>query len=221
MRTPDRFFALRTRRDHARVNRELARLFRDHGARRAMIRLHEGPVESLYLEPLDIWLAAHKLPNRYRNASVRVTRSVAMPCGRASSSTWRSRQEVRGRELFVRDASDQIWLAHTGMLGGRQTGISRSGFLQVLGGARQVTIDDVPEELVVLGTYTEPTLLLEQIARITYAASQYRDALAAGLRYLRAPTFSVPSIESSSVLPVSAPTIILARTIALLCLVSQ
>jgi hypothetical protein len=109
---PAEFFLLKNRRQHASVNRELVRLFRDHGARRAKVRLHEGSFDSYYLAPLD----------------------------------------------------------------------SREGFLRVLGGARRVTIEGIAEELVVLGTFARPRPLLEALARITHTASQYRDALAAGLR---------------------------------------
>ena len=82
----------------------------------------------------------------------------------------------------MRDSDGRIWLAHSGTLGGRQTGISREGFLRLVGGAKRVTIDDVTEEVVVLGTFQRPQPLLEAIARVTPAASEYRDALAAGLR---------------------------------------
>jgi hypothetical protein len=180
MRTP-RFVALRSRAEHAAAHRELARLFRDHGARRAKVRLHEGPVMSHYLAPLDIWLAAHRLPNRYRNAF-----GPGDPVG--TRNLWPSIQlnlplapgSARPRARFLRDDASRLWVAHSGTLGGRQQGISREGFLRVLGGARQVMIDDVPEELVVLGTFARPQPLLEELARITHAASQFRAALAAG-----------------------------------------
>ncbi len=180
-RAPERFFALRSRTEHAVANRGLAKMFRDHGARVAKIRLHHGPVVSLYLPPVDLWLAAHKLPNRYRNAF-----GPGDPMGRRN--LWPSIQmnlalapgSARPRARFLRDGSGRIWLAHTGTLGGRQEGISREGFLRVLGGARHVTIDDTVEELVVLGTFDQPRPLLEQLAHITHATSRFREALAAG-----------------------------------------
>ncbi len=157
-------------------------MFRAHDARRATIRLHEGPVVSHYLAALDIWLAAHKLPNRYRNAL-----GPGDPVGRRN--LWPSVQlnlalapgSARPRARFLRDDAERIWVAHSGTLGGRQPGISRTGFLHALGGARRVTVDDVAEELVLLGTFAEPMPLLEEIARLTHTASQFRDALAAGL----------------------------------------
>jgi hypothetical protein len=181
-RTETTFHALRSRREHAQANRMLARMFREHGARSAMVRLHEGTIESLYLAALDIWLAAHELPNRYRNAL-----GPGDPVGRRN--LWPSIQlnlalapgSSRPRARFVRDRAGQIWVAHTGTLGGRQSGISRTGFLAVLGGAQRVTIDDTTEQLVMLGTFAEPGGLLSQLARITHSASHYRDALAAGL----------------------------------------
>lgn len=183
MPPPSAFFALRSKRDHARANRALAQLFRDHGARRATIRLHEGPVESLYLAPLDVWLAAHALPNRYRNAL-----GPGDPVGRRN--LWPSVQlnlalapgSARPRARFMRDGRGELWLAHSGTLGGRQTGISRTGFLRLLGGAQDVTIDEAPESLVLLGTPARPAPLLEAIARLTHAAHEFRAALAAGLR---------------------------------------
>jgi hypothetical protein len=181
-RTPTQFSALRSRREHAQANRLVARMFRDHGAHSAMVRLHEGMIESLYLPALDIWLAAHALPNRYRNAF-----GPGDPVGRRN--LWPSIQlnlalapgSSRPRARFVRDHTDRIWVAHSGTLGGRQSGVSRTGFLELLGGAQRVIIDGKTEELVMLGTFGEPAPLLSQLARITHAASHYRDALAAGL----------------------------------------
>jgi hypothetical protein len=179
----ERFFALETRRDRAAANRALVTMFRTHGARRAKIRLHEGRFDSFYLEPLDVWLVSHRLPNRFRNAF-----GPGDPVGRPN--LWPSIQmnlaftpgSAKPRARFVRDERGGIWLAHSGTLGGRQTGISREGFLRVLGGARPVIVDGKREELVVLGTFGRSTELLEALARITHAASQYRGALAAGLR---------------------------------------
>lgn len=178
-----RFFALRSRMEHARANRDLSRVFRAHG-RRVSIRLHEvGAITAHYVEPVDVWLAAHELPNRYRNAF-----GPGNPAG--VRNLWPSIQlnlalepgSSKPRARFMRDANGAVWVAHSGTLGGRQTGISREGFLRLVGGAQRVTIDDVDEELIVLGTIARPKPLLEQIARVTHAASQFRDALAAGLR---------------------------------------
>ena len=177
-----RFFALRSRAEHARANRELARVFRTHG-QRVRIRLHEvGAIDAHYVEPVDVWLAAHELPNRYRNAF-----GPGNPAG--VRNLWPSIQlnlalepgSSKPRARFMRDAAGCGWVAHSGTLGGRQTGISRDGFLRLVGGARRVMIDDKAEELVVLGTIAQPQALLEEIARITHAASQFREALAAGL----------------------------------------
>lgn len=183
MQVPARLLALETRDEHARANRALVEMFRDRGARRAKTRLHEGLFDSHYLEPLDLWLVAHRLPNRFRNAL-----GPGDPLGRRN--LWPSIQlnlalapgSAKPRARFVRDAHGRVWLAHTGTLGGRQAGISREGFLRALGGARRVMIDDVVDEVVVLGTFARPDALLEEIARITHAASAYRSALAAGLR---------------------------------------
>ncbi len=147
------------------------------------MRLHEGQLQSHYLEPLDIWLVAHRLPNRYRNAF-----GPGDPVGRRN--LWPSIQlnlalspgSANPRARFVRDDAGHVWLAHSGTLGGRQPGISRHGFLELLGGARRVTIDDEPAELVVLGTFERPQSLLDELARITHTASAYRNALSAGLR---------------------------------------
>lgn len=183
MQVPAQLFALRTRSEHARANRELARMFREHGARRTKVRLHEGAFASHYLEPLDIWLVTHRLPNRYRNAL-----GPGDPAGRRN--LWPSIQlnlalapgSAKPRARFLRDDRGRLWLAHSGTLGGRQPGISREGFVAALGGARRVTIDDTVEELIVLGTFARPAPLLDELARITHTASAYRDALAAGLR---------------------------------------
>lgn len=139
-------------------------------------------VETLYLPDLDIWLAAHALSNRYRNAF-----GPGDPVGRRN--LWRSIQlnlalapgSSRPHARFLRDARDRIWIGHTGTLGGRQAGISRAGFLELIGGAQEVVVEGATEQLVVLGTLAQPVALLAQIARITHAASQFRSALAAGL----------------------------------------
>jgi len=180
---PAQFVALDSRTERARANRALVQLFRDHGGRRAKVRLHEGQFHSYYLEPLDIWLVAHRLPNRFRNAL-----GPGDPVARRN--LWPSIQlnlalapgSAKPRARFVRDERGRVWLAHSGTLGGRQAGISREGFLRALGGSRSVVIDGTAEELVVLGTFAEPARLLEELARITHTASQYRGALAAGLR---------------------------------------
>lgn len=147
------------------------------------IRLHEvGAIAARYCEPVDIWFASHELPNRYRNAF-----GPGEPVGRRN--LWPSIQlnlalepgSSKPRARFMRDSDGRIWVAHSGTLGGRQTGISREGFLRLVGGAKRVTIDDVGEDLVVLGTIARPRPLLEEIARVTHAASQFREALAAGL----------------------------------------
>ena len=181
-RAPTQLFTLRSRAEHARASRALVALFRREGARRATIRLHHGEVEAWFLRDLDVWLAAHELPNRYRHAL-----GPGDPVGRRN--LWPSVQlnlalapgSARPHARFLRDARDRVWLAHSGQLGGRQPGISRAGFLAVLGGARTVTIDGAAEPLHVLGTFADRAPLLGQIARLAHLASEYRDALAAGL----------------------------------------
>ncbi|MGE0868349.1 MAG: hypothetical protein AB7P03_07300 [Kofleriaceae bacterium] len=179
---PSQMYSLRQA-ERLSAHRALARMFARSGARRATVRLHEGRFESFYLAPQDIWLVAHRLPNRFRNAF-----GPGDPVGRRN--LWPSIQfnlaitpgSARPRARFLRDDGDRVWLAHSGTLGGRQTGLSRRGFLHVLGGAREVTVDGSAEQLVLLGTFARPTLLLEQLAAITHAAAEYRAALAAGLR---------------------------------------
>jgi hypothetical protein len=180
---PGRLVSLRSRAEHTAANRQLVAAFRDLGARRATVRLHEGLLPSYYLEPLDLWLVAHRLHNRYRNAF-----GPGDPVGRRN--LWPSIQlnlalapgAARPRARFARDDRGRLWVAHSGTLGGRQVGISRDGFVRLVGGARRVLVDDVGEDLIVLGTVEQPRLLVEEIARLTHAASAYRDALAAGLR---------------------------------------
>ena len=182
MRVPDRLFALRSRKEHTAASRELVRIFREQGARRSKIRLHEGHFDSHYLEPLDVWLVAHRLPNRYRNAF-----GPGDPVGRRN--LWPSIQfnlavapgAANPRARFLRDGRGRMWLAHSGTLGGRQAGISCEGFLRVIGGAQRVFVDDESAELVMLGAFDRPRQLLEELARMTHAASAYRDALGAGL----------------------------------------
>jgi hypothetical protein len=178
-----RFYSLRSRGQHARVNRQVARLFRDQDHRRAIVRLQEGPMKTLYLPAFDVWLAAHALPNRYRNAfgvgdpvkrrnpSPTIQLNLALAPGLA-----------RPHARFLRDDHERIWVAHTGTLGGRQAGISRDGFLAFVGDARAVMIDGVSENVIMLGTFAQPAVLVERIARVTHAASEFRSALAGGLR---------------------------------------
>lgn len=188
MRPPARLFSLRSRREHARVNAQLAALFRSRGARRQVTRLADGTRPTLYLEGLDLWLAAHALPNRYRNAL-----GPGDPVGR--TNLWPSVQlnlalapgSARPHARFLRDADDRVWIAHSGQLGGRQAGISRAGFVALLGGSRAIAIDDRNEDLIVLGTFAAPDALLVEIARLAHSAEQFRSALAAGISFLQRP----------------------------------
>ena len=178
---PLRFSSLRSRAEHARVNRQLPALFRAAGARRARVRLQEATVDTLILADHDVWLAAHELPNRYRNAF-----GVGDPTARRLP--WPSIQlnlafepgGARPQARFMRDAEGQIWVGHTGTLGGRVPGISREGFLAFLAGARDVLLDDVPATLLLLGTFADPAALLQRIVHLTHAADTYRAAAAAG-----------------------------------------
>lgn len=183
MRVPVKFHVLRSRREHAQVNRQLAALFRSRGARRTVTRMADGTRPTLYLAGLDLWLAAHALPNRYRNA-------LGPGDPRDQRDLWPSVQlnlplapgSSRPHARFLRDADGRFWIAHTGQLGGRQVGISREGFVALLGGAQTIAIDDRHEDVVMLGTFADPDKLLVEIARLAHTAEQFRSALAAGLR---------------------------------------
>lgn len=174
--------ALTTRADHAAANRQLVALVRDAGAVRTSAPLYEGSLPALHLPALDIWLVAHVLENRFRNAlgvgDPRAARSISPS---VQLNLAREPGSARPKARFARDARGGLWLAHSGTLGGRQPGISRDDFLAFLGTARPVRIDDRQEQLVVLGTFARPGPLLAQIARLTHAAHAYRAALAAGL----------------------------------------
>ena len=173
---------LRSAAEHRRVNTALARLLRDAGARRARIRLQEGTLPALHLERHELWMVQHELENRYRNAFG--------PGAPTKRLVWPSVQlnlafepgSARPQARFLRDRSGQWWLAHTGTLGGRQTGISREGFLTFAGDARDVEIAGRTERLLVLGTFSRPAALVDAIAHLVHAAHAYRSAIAAGLR---------------------------------------
>ena len=174
--------ALTTRAAHLAANRQLARLFREAGARRVIAPLYEGRLPGLYLPEQDIWLVAHVLDNRFRNAlGVGDPRSIRAPSPSVQLNLARAPGSARPRARFARDARGELWLAHSGTLGGRQPGISRTRFVELLGGSRAVLIDDREEQLVVLGTFARPAPLLAQIANLTRAAHGFRSALAAGL----------------------------------------
>ncbi len=179
-----RFTTLRSRTDHTHTNRELVRLFRTQRAKRLTVRFREGSIPTLYLPDHAIWLAAHTLENRYRNAF-----GVGDPKGR--SNIWPSVQlnlalepgSSRPHARFLRDAKGAVWVGHCGTLGGRVAGIRRDDFVRYMGGAREVTIDDEPEQLLLLGTFAKPQALLAEIVRLTHAASTYRGAAAVGLSF--------------------------------------
>jgi hypothetical protein len=181
---PTRLSHLRSTAEHRRVNRELAALFLRAGARWIMARLQEGLLPTLYLPARELWLTAHALENRYRNAL-----GPGDPRGRL---VWPSIQlnlalepgSARPQARFLRDTYGRTWLGHSGTLGGRQTGISREGFIGFLGGDRRataVTIGDRTERLVMLGTFARPQALLDAIVELVHAAQAYRSAIAAGL----------------------------------------
>jgi hypothetical protein len=174
-------FALRDAAEHRRVCRRLVALVRDAGARRARVRMHGGELPTLYLRDEDVWLAYHGLPNRYRNAfGVGDPTTVRSPWPSVQLNLALAPGSARPHAIFVRDARDRIWIAHSGQLGGRLPGISRDGFLRFLGGAQDVRIDGALRTLVVLGTFASPRALLGQIARLTHSAAAFRGAIAAG-----------------------------------------
>jgi hypothetical protein len=178
-----RFVALTSASELRAAHRAVARLVRDAGARRARVRLHDGPRTGWYLAGHDLWLVAHELPNRFRNAF-----GPGLPA--ATALVWPSVQlnvpKTRGsshpRARFLRGPRGELWIAHTGTLGGRVTGISRSGFIDFLGGRRVVTEcvidDDRAEPLYLLGTPARGPALLDAIARLVHAAHDYRAAVA-------------------------------------------
>ena len=179
---PGMFQSLRSRAEHRRVNRELARLFRAAGARRAIVKLYEGPLPTLYLPTHDIWLAAHELPNRYRNAlGTGDPRETRAPSPSVQLNLALAPGGARPRARFMRSRDGEIWLAHSGTLGGRQAGISRESFVAFVGGARTVAIDDRSEQVLMLGCYAQPVQLVAAIAQLAHAAHAFRSALAAGL----------------------------------------
>jgi hypothetical protein len=181
-----RFASLRTAADHRHANRALATLLRRAGARPARARVQEGLMRALVLPSHDLWLVQHALANRYRNAF-----GPGDPTGRGL--VWPSVQlnvplrpgGARPQARFVRGPDGALWVAHTGTLGGRQAGISRSGFIAFLAAAVQdtaVTIDERVESVLLLGTFARPTALLDAIADLVHGAFAYRNTLAAGFR---------------------------------------
>ncbi len=175
---------LRSTAEHRRVNRELAAVFRKAGAQRITARLQEGVLPTLYLPAQELWLTAHALENRYRNA--------LGPGDPRGGLVWPSIQlnlplepgSARPQARFLRDRDGRTWIGHSGTLGGRQMGISREGFIRFLGGERRithVTIDERTERVVLLGTLAKPHALLDGIVELVHAAHAYRSAIAAGL----------------------------------------
>lgn len=179
------FASLRSAAEHRVANRQLAELFRAAGARRTRARLQEGPMPALLLPSHELWLVQHRLPNRYRNAF-----GPGDPAGRGL--IWPSVQlnlalrpgGARPHARFMRGRDGALWVAHSGTLGGRQIGISRTGFLRFLAKTKltvDAAIDGRAERLVLLGSFARPEPLLDAIAQLVHGAAVYRDSLAAGL----------------------------------------
>jgi hypothetical protein len=85
---------------------------------------------------------------------------------------------ARPHARFLRDRCGALWIAHSGALGGRQKGLSRAGFIAFLGRPLEsVTVEDVAEDLVVLGSIDKPAALLDAIAELAHAAYAYRLSL--------------------------------------------
>jgi len=179
------FEPLRTRAEHARVHRGFTALFRHAGAESVKVRLQEGAMRSWYLPAHEIWLAAHELPNRYRNAlgTGAPPRGVVWPSVQLNLPLEPGSSRPNAR--FLRDSRGNYCIGHTGQLGGRVTGISRQGFIDFLGGetrTREIAVGENRERLVMLGTFAKPSALVEAIAELAHAAHAYRGAIASGLR---------------------------------------
>lgn len=175
------YASLASRADHVRANRALIAAVRA-GSQRFLIKHDVGKFPTLFNERLDLWFLAHSLENRYRNAF-----GIGDPRGR--KALWPSVQlnlahrpgGARPTARFVRDRRGELWIAHTGQLGGRQPGISRDGFLAFTGKQRTIEIDGRTEPAILLGSPSRADALLLAITELAHAADAYRGAVAAGL----------------------------------------
>lgn len=175
------FTQLRSRAEHTRVNRQLAALFRAQRARRATCKLYEGPLPTLYLPDVDIWLAAHPLHNRHRNAlGVGDPTAVRSPSPSIQLNLAFEPGGARPNARFLRARDGAYWVGHTGTLGGQVAGRSREGFRAFVGTAQPVQIDDREQTLILLGSFSAPGPLLARIVELVHAAHTYRSAAAAG-----------------------------------------
>ena len=175
------YSSLASRADHTRANKALIAAVRAD-AKRYLIKHDVGRFPTFYLPKLDLWFLAHSLENRYRNAF-----GVGDP--RDRRGLWPSVQlnlahrpgGARPTARFARDAKGELWIAHTGQLGGRVHGISRAGFLSFVGTSRDLSIDGRTEPAILLGTPSKPSVLLGAITQLAHAADAYRGAVEAGL----------------------------------------
>ena len=176
-----RFRSLGTSAAHARANRDLATLFRRAGARRVRARLQEGVLPTLLLPSHEIWLTQHTLANRYRNAmgpGDPTERGLVWPSVQLNLAL--APGSARPQARFMRDRRGAIWVAHSGTLGGRQVGISRTGFLSFMtrtGLLSEIALDDRPERVLLLGTFARPAPLLDAISELVHAAHAFRGYL--------------------------------------------
>lgn len=178
--------ALESREEIAAAQAALLQRFRDRGAEQSerFIRYNTnpGPVSTLWLPDLDLWVGTSEMPKRVRNAfgTGRPTSGSLPYTVHISTPKVGPNPHVSG--LFVRDPEGKIFLAHDGRTGGGKKGVDREALFRHLGVAPQtIRSGERSREVLVLGDVSSADLP-DRIAEFVASVRAFRgSAQAAGV----------------------------------------
>lgn len=170
--------ALESREEIAAAQAALLQRFRDRGAEQSerFIRYNTnpGPVSTLWIPELDLWVATSEMPKRMRNAfgNGRPTNGSLPYVVHISSPKVGPNPHVSG--LFVRDTEGRTFLVHDGRVGGGKKGIGREALFRHLGVAPQtIRSGDRSREVILIGDVASPELP-DKIAQFVSSVREFR-----------------------------------------------
>lgn len=134
------FSVITKKRDLGSAQRRLQERVRGEGEPRWINVGYQGgsfPVMASYVQRLDLWYAPRREHNRWWNGF-----GLGEPVGTSPMSivaevnpTFDGSRRAAG--AFLRDGKGQVWLAHSGRIGGGKKGVGRTAFLDAFSGTVQ------------------------------------------------------------------------------------